>query len=92
MVSLIVAYPDIEASFYYYRTYDKDEIDLVILHDGKISLLECKAGETYNKTDANKFKKFVDTKYALNKKGIISTTHTLYSLGDDCFVIPISAI
>ncbi len=83
---------DIEASFYYYRTYDKDEIDLVILHDAKISLLECKAGETYNKADANKFKKFVDTKFALNKKGIICTTHTLYSLGDDCFVIPISAI
>ena len=46
---------DIETSFYYYREYDKDEIDLVILHDGKISLIECKSGETYKKADANKF-------------------------------------
>lgn len=83
---------DIETSFYYYRTYDKDEIDLVILRDGKISLIECKSGETYNKTDANKFSKFVKTNFILDKKVIICTTHTLYSLGDDCFVLPISAI
>lgn len=83
---------DIETSFYYYRTYDKDEIDLVILRDGKISLIECKSGETYNKTDANKFSKFVKSKFTLDKKAVICTTHTLYSLGDDCFVLPISAI
>ncbi len=83
---------DIETSFYYYRTFDKDEIDLVILHDGKISLIECKAGETYGKDDANKFKKFVKTNYVLDKTAIVSTTHTLYSLGDNCFVLPITAI
>lgn len=83
---------DTETSFYYYRTYDKDEIDLVILHDGKLSHIECKSGETYNKADANKFYKFAKTKFILDKKAIICTTHILYSLGDECFVLPISAI
>ncbi len=83
---------DGEASFYYYRTFDKDEIDLVILYDGKISLMECKSGEKYGKEDAGKFKKFVKTKFILDKNAIVCTTHTLYSLGDNCFVLPVTAI
>lgn len=83
---------DSETSFFYYRTFDKDEIDLVLLRDEKLSLIECKAGEKYGAEDKNKLSKFVKTKYVLDKKAIICTTHTLYSLADDCFVIPISAI
>lgn len=83
---------DSEASFYYFRTFDKDEIDLVILYNGKISMIECKSGEKYTINDANKFKKFVDTKFSLNKNAIICTTHVIYSLGDNCFVLPVTAI
>ncbi len=83
---------DVSATFYYYRNYEKEEIDLVILCDGKLSLIECKAGEEYNKDDVKVFAKLKNTKYQLDKGVIICTTHTIYPIGDNCFVLPISAI
>lgn len=83
---------DVNAAFYYYRTFEKEEIDLVILCDGKLSLIECKAGEEYDKDDIKAFAKLKNTKYKLNKGVIICTTHTIYPIGNDCVVLPISSI
>ena len=83
---------DINASFYYYRTFEKDEIDLIILYDGKLSLIECKAGEKYEASDVKAFNDLKNTKFKMGKNAIVCTTHTIYSLGNDCVVIPISSI
>ena len=83
---------DIDEIFYYYRTFEKDEIDLIILCDGSLSLIECKSGEEYKKSDTKVFDDLKDTKFILKKSAIICTTHTIYPLGENCFVIPISSI
>lgn len=83
---------DAKAAFYYYRNFEKEEIDLLILCDGKLSLIECKAGEEYSKDDIKAFTKLKTTKYKLDKEVIICTTHKIYPLGSDCFVLPISSI
>lgn len=83
---------DVNVSFYYYRAFEKEEIDLLILGDGKLSLIECKAGEEYSKDDIKAFTKLKNTRYTLNKGVIICTSHTIYPIGNDCYVIPISAI
>lgn len=46
----------IHPSHYFWRTYDKDEIDLIELSSGKINAFECK----YSKNEFN-FKKFKDS-------------------------------
>lgn len=81
-----------DASFYYYRSHDKHEIDLIILYDGHLSLMECKSGEQYNQKDIKAFDDLKKTKHILNKNIVICTTHTIYSINKDCIVIPISAI
>ena len=83
---------DVNASFYYYRDFEKDEIDLIILSDGTLSLIECKAGEEYNKSDIKAFDKLKNTQYKLNKGVIICTTHAIYPIGKNCLVLPISSI
>ena len=83
---------DNNAAFYYYRNFEKEEIDLLILCDGKLSLIECKAGEEYSKDDIKAFAKLKSTKYKLDKGVIICTTHKIYPLGSECFVLPISSI
>ena len=79
-------------SFYYYRTFDKQEIDLIILFDGKLSLIECKSGEQYQKSDVKNFRLLKDTRFALGGMAIICTTKVIYSLGDGYFALPITAI
>ena len=83
---------DVNASFYYYRTFEKKEIDLIILEDGNLSLIECKSGESYGKEDIKVFKELKDSKYNISKNAIVCTTHLVYPIGEDAYALPISAI
>ena len=83
---------DVNTSFYYYRTFEKKEIDLIILEDGNLSLIECKSGESYSKEDTKVFKELSGTKYRITKNVIVCTTHTIYPIGEDSYALPISAI
>ena len=83
---------DVNASFYYYRTFDKKEIDLIILEDGTLSLIECKSGESYSKEDTKVFNELKDSKYNISKNAIVCTTHVVYPIGEDSYALPISAI
>ena len=53
----------IEPSFYYYRDSKMNEIDLVIIQDGKLHRLECKSGITYNNSAVKGFKQLDNTNY-----------------------------
>ncbi|MCF0116890.1 MAG: ATP-binding protein [Bacilli bacterium] len=83
---------DKSAAFYFYRTYDKKEIDLVILRNGEISLLECKSGTNFNKSDISAFNFAKDSKYKNVINAIISTTDKIYSLDNNCYVLPVTSI
>ncbi len=82
----------IEPSFYYYRDSKMNEIDLVIIQDGKLHRLECKSGITYNNSAVKGFKQLDNTNYQIGAKAIICNTDTIYPLDDDVFVLPISGI
>lgn len=83
---------EVETSFYYYRTFEKHEIDLVILRDGSLSLIECKAGEKYGNNDVKDFSELNGTKFKLQTNAIICTTKIIYSIGGDTYALPISSI
>ncbi len=83
---------EVNASFYYFRTFDKKEIDLVILYDGKLTLIECKSGETYGKSDTRAFALLNGTKYKSGKNAIVCTTHVVYLIDSNTYVLPISSI
>ncbi|MBO4737888.1 MAG: ATP-binding protein [Bacilli bacterium] len=83
---------DAEASFYYYRTFEKDEIDLIILHDGKLTLVECKAGEKYDKDDIKAFDDYKKSKLKIEKNAVVCTTHIIYPIGKNCYCLPITSI
>lgn len=83
---------EVASSFFYYRSFEKQEIDLIIMSDGKLSLIECKSGESFNKSDANKFKVLDNTKYKREKNAIVCTTNSIYPLDENTYVLPISSI
>jgi predicted AAA+ superfamily ATPase len=83
---------DAEASFYYFRNTNQKEIDLIILSEGKLTLVECKAGEEFKKSDIASFDLLKGTRYQLAKGAIVCTTHAIYPLGDNAFALPVTAI
>ena len=82
----------IEPHFYYYRDNNQNEIDLVILHDGKLHRVECKSGMIFNLSVVKGFRQLEKTQYQIGEKAIICNTDTLYSLGEGVYVLPIAGI
>ena len=83
---------DKETSFYYYRNSNQEEIDLIIVRDGKISLIECKSGEEFGSKDVSSFDNLSKTKLEMTNNAIICTTKNIYSIGKGIYVIPFTSI
>ncbi|MBQ9900299.1 MAG: ATP-binding protein [Acholeplasmatales bacterium] len=81
-----------ETSFYYYRNSNQEEIDLIIVRDGKISLIECKSGEEFNSKDVSSFDNLSKTRLEMTNNAIICTTKNIYSIGKGIYVIPVTSI
>ncbi len=83
---------DAEASFFYFRNFDQKEIDLVILSEGRLTLVECKSGEEFGKRDIESFSLLQGSRYAMGKNAIVCTTRTIYPVGENAYALPVSAI
>ncbi len=82
----------IEPSFYYYRDNNMNEIDLVIIQDGKLHRVECKSGINFNNSAVKSFKQLDKTQYKIGAKAIICNTDSPYPLDDGVYVLPLSGI
>ena len=80
------------ANFYYYRDSNQNEIDLIILYEGKLSLIECKSGISYDKSSISSFSQMSHSKYEVQGQCILCTTDTIYPLTKDAFALPITSI
>ncbi len=82
----------IEPRFYYYRDNNQNEIDLIIIHEGKLHRIECKSGMTFSLSAVKGFKQLDKTQYQIGEKAIICNTDSLYSLGEKVYVLPLAGI
>lgn len=81
-----------EPHFYYYRDSNMNEIDLIVIHDGKLHRIECKTGINFNNSTVKGFKQLNKTQYQIGAKVIICNTDTVYPLDDDVYVLPLAGI
>ena len=82
----------IRDNFYYYRDNNQNEIDLIILDNGELHFVECKSGVSYSKKDVKAFKQLKNSEYIKGSSCILCNTETVYSIDEDVYVLPISAI
>ncbi|MCL1811486.1 MAG: DUF4143 domain-containing protein, partial [Methanomassiliicoccaceae archaeon] len=81
-----------EAGFFYYRDSQMNEIDLMILRDGKLSLIECKSGITYDATAVRAFGRMDQSDYAVGPSCLICLTEKAYPLKEGVYALPLTAI
>ncbi len=79
-------------NFYYYRDSKLNEIDLIVLEDGRLHRIECKSGITFDMSSIRSFKCVEKTKYLLSTSVIICNTDVVYPLDKDIYVIPLAGI
>ena len=76
----------------YYRDNRQNEIDLVILREGRLMLVECKSGTSFNTSAVKAFACLNDTKYEKGTNALICTSSEPYSIDENVLVLPLSAI
>lgn len=82
----------IKENFYYYRDNNQNEIDLIILENGMLHFVECKAGVSYNRSDIKGFKYLKDSKYQIGLSCIICNTDSIYTIEENVYALPVTAI
>ena len=83
---------NIEHNLFFYRDNNQNEIDLILLRDGKLNLIECKAGKKYDMSDIKAFKQLSKTNYEISGQCIICTTDEPYRITSGIFAYPIRCI
>ena len=77
-------------NFYYYRDTNQNEIDLVILDEGKLHFIECKTGVQFSKVDVKGFKQLANSNYEIGLSFIICNTTSIYKIDDNVYAIPLT--
>lgn len=80
------------AGFYYYRDSAMNEIDLMILRNGTLSLIECKSGMTFGASDVKAFARMDGSSYTIGPSCIICLTEKAYPVKDGVYALPITSI
>lgn len=83
---------DINASFYYYRDSEQNEIDLIINYKGKLILIEIKSGMSFNASDVKAFKLLEKSNYEIATSCLISLNDSIYKIEENVYLIPIGSI
>lgn len=77
---------------FYYRDSNQNEIDLVLLYEGKLSLIEIKQGVQFNLSDVKGFKQLENSMYEIENRVIVCNTLENYPLSREIMVVPLSII
>lgn len=79
-------------NFYYYRDSNQNEIDLVLLDEGKLHFIECKSGVEFSKEDRNVFRQLKGSNYEIGLSFIVCNTTSIYKIDENVYAIPLTAI
>ncbi len=80
----------LETPFFYYRDSNDNEVDLVMLYDGKLNMIECKSGISFGPSD---IKAFVRLATSLEKIGcIVCLSDAPYPITKNEYALPLKTI
>ena len=81
-----------EFEAYYYRDNNQNEIDLVILKDGKLDLIESKVGRNFGTNSIKGFNQLNDSIYDFNGKCIICLDEEISKISSNIYAFPVKCI
>lgn len=77
---------------HFYRDNNQNEIDLILLKDGKLDLIECKSGKTFTAKNIRAFSRLKETSFEFGGQCIICTADEPFRLSPNAYAYPIRCI
>lgn len=81
-----------DAGFYFYRDTNGNEIDLLIVRDGRVTMVECKAGMTFGASDVKAFSKMEGSGLGIAPSCVMCLTERAYPVRDGVYALPVSSL
>ena len=81
-----------ESPCYYYRDSNGNEVDVVIVRKGGISLIECKSGSEFGWSDIKTIQRGISSQYPINGRCVLCLAEKAYPINDSVYAIPFTAI
>lgn len=81
----------LNTGFHYFRDQG-NEIDLVMVSDGKLTLVECKSGMTYDAKDVRAFDRLDRSLLKVGPSCLVCLTEKMYPLRKDVYALPVTSI
>ena len=82
----------IEPKMFFYRDNNQNEIDLILVSDGKLDFIECKAGKKFGGDAIKGFRQLANTKFEINGQCVLCTTEDPYRIASGVFAFPIRCL
>lgn len=79
-------------NMFYYRDSNQNEIDLILLRDGRIERIECKSGKKFDSKAIKGFSQIEGTKYEFGGSCILCLCEEPYRIAPNVFAFPIRVI
>lgn len=77
---------------YYYRDSNKNEVDVVIVRGGHISLIECKSGIEFGWNDIKVMDRGIPSQYPIEGRCVLCLTEKPYPINDKVYALPVTSI
>lgn len=81
-----------DSNMFFYRDNNQNEIDLILLRDGKLDFVECKSGKEFGKNNIKGFSQLKDTSFELGGQCIVCTTEEPYRISSNTYAYPIRCL
>ena len=81
-----------DKNMFFYRDNNQNEIDLILLCDGKLDFIESKSGKKFDVKSTKAFSQLKSTAYELGGQCIICTTEEPYRISPNTYAFPIKCI
>lgn len=77
---------------YYYRDSNKNEVDVVIVRGGHMSLIECKSGTEFGWNDIKVMDRGIPSQYPITGRCVLCLTEKPYPINDKVYALPVTSI
>lgn len=81
-----------DKNMFFYRDSNQNEIDLILLRDGRLDLIECKSGKSFSSGNVKSFSQLKNTSFELKGQCIVCTSDDPYRISSNVYAFPIRCL
>lgn len=81
-----------DKNMFFYRDSNRNEIDLILLRDGRLDLIECKSGKSFSSENVKSFSQLKNTSFELKGQCIVCTSDDPYRISSNVYAFPIRCL